>query len=137
LIRPLNSRQHEATAEKNRLLTRVVDENPMTVRNELLRRFRDERGTDLSEPPRRMVAALDRRLDELARNEDAAWSPVDAYIAIRKPVAYDAAAALLADLKSLAERDGHKDTFNSRVTTLRQTHARKPRLIEGLNHAGI
>ena len=81
--------------------------------------------------------AREQRLDELARTEDAAWSRVDAMIATRKPAEYDAAITLLTDLHALAERDGHRHTFTQRSTALRQTHTRKPSLIERLNRAGI
>ncbi|MBO1269908.1 hypothetical protein [Arthrobacter cavernae] len=43
----------------------------------------------------------------------------------------------LTDLRALAERGDRYDTFTSRTTALRQTHARKPSLIERLNRAGI
>lgn len=81
--------------------------------------------------------ARERRLDELAIEEDAAWSRVDALIATRKPSEYDAAVALLADLQALSEREDRHSTFTVRATTLRQQHARKPTLIERLDRAGI
>lgn len=58
-------------------------------------------------------------------------------IVSRKPAEYDAAVTLLLDLQALVERDNHDDTFTLRTTALRQTHARKPSLIERLNRAGI
>ena len=158
-------------AEKNRLLLRVAEDHAVTVRMEMLRRFRDEHTTNIPDPPRRTVADLldgaarrrthrqrqatarradqearhekaralarEQRLDELARTEDAAWSRVDAMIATRKPAEYDAAITLLTDLHALAERDGRRHTFTQRSTALRQTHTRKPSLIERLNRAGI
>jgi hypothetical protein len=81
--------------------------------------------------------AREQRLNELAREETAAWSRVDALIATRKPAEYDAAATLLTDLQALAERDGRHDTFAHRITALRQAHARKPSLIERLDRAGV
>jgi hypothetical protein len=51
-------------AEKNRLLLRVVDDHAVTVRMEMLRRFRDEHTTNIPDPPRRTVADL---LDGAAR----------------------------------------------------------------------
>jgi hypothetical protein len=62
--------------------------------------------------------ARERRLDKLADEEDAAVT-------------------LLTDLQALAERDDRYDTFTLRTIALRQTHARKPALIERLNRAGI
>lgn len=85
----------------------------------------------------RRALARERRLDELASQEDAAWSRVDALIATRKPAEYEAAITLLTDLQALAEREDRYDTFTLRTIALRQTHARKPSLIERLNRAGI
>jgi hypothetical protein len=81
--------------------------------------------------------ACEQRLDELARDEDAAWSRVDALIDTRKPTEYDAAVTLLTDLQTLAEREDRYDTFTLRTIALRQTHERKPSLIDRLNRAGI
>jgi hypothetical protein len=47
------------------------------------------------------------------------------------------AVTLLTDLQALAEREDRYDTFTLRTITVRQTHARKPSLIERLNQAGI
>ena len=58
-------------------------------------------------------------------------------IATRKPAEYDAAVTLLTDLRALAEREDRYDTFTLRTTALRQTHARKPTLIQRLEQAGI
>lgn len=80
--------------------------------------------------------ARERRLDKLADEEDAAWSRVEAMIATRKPAEYDAAVMLLTDLQALAQREDRSDTFTARTIALRQTHARKPALIERLNRAG-
>jgi hypothetical protein len=158
-------------AEKNRLLTRVVQGEGARVRMELLHRFRSDTAPTNPVPPRRTVADLlddaarrradrqrrlaaqraeeearrekaralarERRLDELAGEEDAAWARIEAMIASRKPAEYDAAVTLLTDLQALAKRDGHYDTFTVRTTALRQTHARKPSLIERLNRADI
>lgn len=158
-------------AEKNRLLLRVVDDHAVTVRMEMLRRFRHEHTTNIPDSPRRSVADLldgaarrradrerreaaqraeeqarheraralarEQRLDELARTEDAAWSRVEAMIATRKPAEYDAVITLLTDLQALAERDGRRHTFTQRSMALRQTHTRKPSLIERLNRAGL
>jgi hypothetical protein len=48
-----------------------------------------------------------------------------------------AAVTLLTDLRALAERDDTFDTFTLRTIELRQTHGRKPSLIDRLNRAGI
>jgi hypothetical protein len=48
--------------------------------------------------------ARERRLDELAHGEETAWARIDTMIATRKPGEYDAAVALLTELRALAER---------------------------------
>lgn len=74
-------------AEKSRLLLRVVDDHAVTVRMEMLRRFRNEHTTNIPDPPRRTVAdlldgaarrrtdrerqATARRVDQEARHEKA------------------------------------------------------------------
>lgn len=159
------------TADKNRLLARVLLGEAARVRMELLRRFRGETAPAIPIPAHRTVADLldaaarrradherrlarqrvddearreqaralarDRRLDRLAEEGDTAWSRVDALIATRKPADYDAAVTLLTDLQALAGREDRDDTFTSRITALRQTHARKPSLIKRFNRAGI
>jgi len=101
------------------------------------RRLAAQRADDEARREQARLDARERRLDKLADEEDAAWSRVETMIATRKPAEYDAAVTLLADLQALAERDDRYDTFTLRTIELRQTHARKPALIERLNRAGI
>lgn len=101
------------------------------------RRLAAQRAEDEARREQARALARERRLDDLARQEDAAWSRVDALIATRKPAEYDAAVTLLTDLQALAQCEDRPDTFTQRTITLRQTHARKPSLIERLNRAGI
>jgi hypothetical protein len=100
-------------------------------------RLAAQRADDEARREQARLQARERRLDKLANEEDAAWSRVEAMIATRKPAEYDAAVTLLTDLQALAEREDRYDTFTSRTIALRQTHARKPALIERLNRAGI
>ena len=100
-------------------------------------RLATKRAEDEARREQARALARERRLDQLASEEEAAWSRVDALIAARKPGEYDAAVTLLTDLQALAERDDRDDTFALRTIALRQTHARKPSLIERLNQAGI
>lgn len=101
------------------------------------RRLAAQRAEDGARREQARALARERRLEELARGEGAAWSRLEAMIATRKPAEYDAAVTLLTDLQALAQRDGHYDTFTLRTIALRQTHARKPSLIERLNRTGI
>ncbi|MER7004646.1 hypothetical protein ABT297_16575 [Dactylosporangium sp. NPDC000555] len=83
------------------------------------------------------AAARDRRLAELATDPEQAWQRVAELIATKKPKEYDAAVALLADLKALGERDGQSRAFRGRLHQLRQEHARKPSLLDRLERAGL
>ena len=101
------------------------------------RREAAQRADEQARHEKTRALAREQRLDELARTEEAAWSRVDAMIATRKPAEYDAVITLLTDLQALAERDGRHHTFTQRSMALRQTHTRKPSLIERLNRAGL
>jgi hypothetical protein len=101
------------------------------------RRLAAQRADDEARREQPRLDSRERRLDKLADVEEAAWSRVDALIATRKPAEYDAAVMLLTDLQALAEREDRYDTFTVRTIALRQTHARKPALIERLNRAAI
>jgi hypothetical protein len=101
------------------------------------RRLAAQRADDEARREQARLDARERRLDKLADEDGAAWSRVEAMIATRKPAEYDAAVTLLTDRQALAEREDRYDTFTSRTITPRQTHARKPALIERLNQAGI
>jgi hypothetical protein len=83
------------------------------------------------------AAARERRLDELATDPERAWRQVADSIATKKPKEYDAAVALLADLKALSERDGQRKAFRGRIHRLCQEHARKPSLLDRLERAGL
>lgn len=101
------------------------------------RRLAAARAEDEARREQARLQARERRLDTLAAEEDAAWSRVEAMIATRKPAEYDAAVTLLTDLQALAEREDRHDTFTLRTIALRQTHARRPSLIERLDRARI
>lgn len=101
------------------------------------RRLAARRAEDQARQEKARAEAWERRLDELAGEQDAAWSRVEAMIANRKPAEYDAAVTLLAELQALARRENRHHTFTVRAAALRHTHARKPSLIERLDRAGI
>jgi hypothetical protein len=159
------------TAEKDRLLVRVAQDQAATVHLELLRRFRDDTIPATADQPRRTVADLldgaariradrqrreavrraeeetrreasralarERRLAELADDEEAAWTRVAEMIATRQPGEYDNAVRLLTDLQALAERDDRPHEFTQRCAVIRQDHARKTTLIARLDRANL
>jgi hypothetical protein len=86
---------------------------------------------------RARALARERRLDQLADEEDVAWSRVDALIDAKKPLGYDTAVELLTDLRTVADREDRHEAFAARITGLRRTHARKPALMARFDRAGI
>jgi hypothetical protein len=83
------------------------------------------------------AAARQKRLQELAKEEPAAWSRVDTMLATTKPKEYDAAVRLLQDLQALSDSNGTSASFRTRLRELRTTHARKPSLIDRLDRAEL
>jgi hypothetical protein len=86
---------------------------------------------------RRQAEAAERarraRLDAIRARGAQAWQDVEAEIERRNATAYDRAATLLADLKTLAAEDGTLDTYARNLEDLRTRHARKPKLLERLD----
>jgi hypothetical protein len=82
-------------------------------------------------------AARQRRLDELAKDPEAAWAEAGKLIGTKVPARYDEAVTLLADLRELARRDGQAGEFERRFAALREEHLRKPSLIARFDRAGL
>ena len=72
------------------------------------------------------------RLDALRRRGEAVWREVESEIGKRNANGYDRAAALLSDLRTLAEENGTMASFLGRLNALRLRHERKIRFIERL-----
>jgi hypothetical protein len=118
------------------------DAAPRTAREllEAAERLTDERRRARAEAEarerarreREAAAARERHLDQLAPREEETWEQVDALVASKRPVAYDEAVGLLADLRDLAARDGRTAAFDARLHLLRERHARKPSFLERL-----
>ncbi|MBK1667080.1 hypothetical protein CKO28_03345 [Rhodovibrio sodomensis] len=149
-------------AEKTDLLVRLVEGDPhveSTLRarlrdddaaaarrtvGELRRRAQaraDERARAAAErraaEQRRQAEAAERarraRLDAVRQRGADAWRDVEAEIARRNAAAYDRAATLLADLKTIAAENGTQDAYAHRLEDLRARHARKPKLLDRLD----
>jgi hypothetical protein len=76
------------------------------------------------------------RLEALRRRGESVWREVEDEIERRNSTSYDKAAALLSDLRVLAEKLGTIDEFHRRFRTIRDRHARKERFIERLAAIG-
>ena len=88
-------------------------------------RERERRRQAAAERERREQQARqerERRLDELAGQGERPWSEVSALIAGKSARHYQAAVALLADLRELSTRGGEPDGFARRLADLRTAH---------------
>jgi hypothetical protein len=82
---------------------------------------------------RAATAAREKRLDTLADQQEQAWHRVDQLVATRKPVDYDAAVALLSDLRDVSRRENRTEAYELRVGHPRQIHQRKTTFIDRLD----
>jgi hypothetical protein len=126
----------EVPSGPRRTVTDLLDTAART-RAERERRAAAQRADEEARREKARALARERRLDELAHGEEAAWTRIDTMIATKKPGEYDSAVTLLTELRALAERNERPDEFARRCAALRQTHSRKPSLIERFNRAGI
>lgn len=127
---------HDNPAPTRRTVATLLDD-AARQRAERQRSLANQRADEEARQERARALARERRLDRLSDDQDAAWARVEAMIASRKPAEYDSAITLLVDLQALAERDDNDDAFTSRTRELRQTHVRKPSLIDRLDRAGL
>ncbi len=100
-------------------------------------RTREEAEATRQEAERQRAAAAAEqarraRLDALAQRGEAAWRTLEAEIERRNASGYAAAAALLADLRTLAAENDGLAGFAARLADIRDRHARKERFIARL-----
>jgi len=97
-----------------------------------------QRAAEQARREQQRAEARRERLDELARDPEAAWAEAERLINTRAPAQYDAAVALLQDLHDLAQYPGGQShEFGRRYAALREAHCRKPSLITRLDRAGL
>jgi hypothetical protein len=78
-----------------------------------------------------------RRLEALKRRGETVWTDVEAAVALRNTTGYDKAAALLADLRMLAQEPEDFAGFRLRLEDIRERHVRKGRFLEKLVSLGL
>lgn len=83
------------------------------------------------------TAARAKHLDDLASREPAAWKQVETLIATMQPKSYDAAVALLVDLRELAARSRRTSEVMSRIQEVRLRHKGKSSLMARFRKAGL
>jgi hypothetical protein len=97
-----------------------------------------QRAAEQARQEQQRAEARRKRVDELARDPEAAWAEAERLISFRAPAQYDAAVALLMDLHDLAGRPGQQSQeFGRRYAALREAHSRKSSLIHRLDRAGL
>jgi hypothetical protein len=101
------------------------------------RREAERTARERAQQEREAAEARERHLASLARREAEAWGEVEALIATKQPGKYDAAVALLRDLRELAVRAGRREEVEGRLGRLHEQHAKKPSLIGRLQAAGL
>jgi hypothetical protein len=69
-------------------------------------------------------------LEAIQRRGESVWREIEDEIERRNATSYDKAAALLSDLKVLAEKQGTTGVFLRRLLAIRERHARKERFLE-------
>jgi hypothetical protein len=113
----------------------------LQVRAGAIRLSRERAEADkAAEERRRSAEAAEKvhqtRLETIRLRGESVWREVEDEIEHRNSASYDKAAALLSDLKVLAEKQGMTDEFLRRLTAIRERHTRKERLIERLAAIG-
>ncbi len=113
--------------EKTSWLYRLVQGDPREAAEAELRKARRLESERRKEEERR-----DRLRDLRLRGEDV-WQDIENEINMRNVSAYDRAAALISDLRAIAEEDGASDAFSIRLNSLLSRHSRKGRFLERLD----
>lgn len=137
LLRRFRDDTTPAVADRPRRTVADLLDGAARIRAERQRREAVRRAEEQARREASRALARERRLDELADDEETAWARVAAMIATRQPGEYDNAIRLLTDLQALAERDDRPHEFTQRCTVIRQEHARKTTLIGRLDRANL
>jgi hypothetical protein len=113
----------------------------LRVRANAIRLSRERAEADkVADERRRQADAAEKahqtRLEAIRRRGESIWREVEDEIERRNSASYDKAAALLSDLRALAEKHGTIGEFFRRLRAIRERHARKERFIERLAAIG-
>jgi hypothetical protein len=76
-------------------------------------------------------------LEQLAAREEQVWEEVEKLTATTKTKNYEAAVAMLKDLRDLGEQRNLVDRFDARLDDLRAHYVRKPAFLQRLKQAGL
>jgi hypothetical protein len=98
-------RGDESNSPPRRTVAELLD-TAWEHRQQRERKAAARRAAEQAVQERRRAEARRKRLDELARDPDAAWAEAERLINTKAPAQYDAAVTLLKDLHELARRSG-------------------------------
>lgn len=76
-------------------------------------------------------------MQKLSGHEPELWKQIEAQVATKRPKDYDAAIAILVDLRELAERRHGSAEFSASLARFRQAHVRKQSFLERMARAGF
>jgi hypothetical protein len=107
------------------LLTRAETIRRARQRAEAQRQAREEAQREREQAQRHAA-----HLDSLVGKEEDLWRKVEQLVATKQPKRYDEAVGILKELCELAERQGTRSGFTTKLEKLSANHARKPTLIE-------
>jgi hypothetical protein len=137
LLRRFRDATDPAAADQPRRTVADLLDSTARIRAERQRREAVRHAEERDRREQARALARERRLDELAGDEEAVWTRVHAMIATRQPGEYDNAVRLLTDLQALADRDDRTHEFAQRCAVIRQEHARKSSLVGKLDRANL
>ncbi len=138
LLRRLHqSRVKESRATEKR---RTVGELLAKAANHTAEREQREaerRAAVMERKAREQAVARSRYLDSLAGKEDQTWHTIERLADAKRAKEYDQAVQLMIDLGEVAVRESRDDLFVERVAAFRARFAKRPALLERLDHAGL
>lgn len=137
LLRRFRGRRTRTAGTRRRRTVGELIDAAKDHRMERERLAAERRAHERARREKQATIAREKRLDALARDEDAAWRRVASLIDAKKPRDYDTAVALLLDLRALGERVGGVQDFEQEMRRLRAQHARKPSFLTRLGQAGL
>ena len=101
------------------------------------RRIAEKKAKEAAQKAREKAVIREKYLNELVKREDQVWNQVDELIGTKRPSDYDSAVQLLVDLRDLGIKRKKEKPFQEKLQRVRETHSRKPSLMERLKKAGL
>ncbi|MBL8685346.1 MAG: hypothetical protein JNK05_39570 [Myxococcales bacterium] len=136
-MRKETTRDAPTKAAKKRRTVGELSSEYERIAEERKRAERAREAKRKAQQAREQQAARDKHLAAIAGSELSLWTRAEAHIAKKLPKEYDAAVALIVDLRDLAERSETRGEFDRRVEEMCEKHRQKRGFIERLEKAGV